>query len=470
MSVLDGQAVSAAVTNPAFLKPDVNDYTVSQLGMQRNNVASGSYVLDIQKYINNVAGTLGLNVSTNFSGESDTTGTAYGSTSSIVAVSGDTHKVAIGKLANAFAATIGIGGHAHTGSGADGAQIPLASSVTGILPIGNGGTGQVSFAAGVLKSSGTVISSGLVSLTGDTAGILSLAKGGTSANLTAANGAIPYSTASAFELLAPGSSGQVLTSGGGAAPTWQTPAAGNVLAVVAKTANYTLTTSDNIVTGNSSGGTFTLTLPTAVSNSRLYTLIKTDSSFTKITIATTSAQTIGGASTKILATQNEQYTFYSDGSNWLVMSHSYPSTYSTVTMTSTFTTNTTVTALMKRVGDTAYFQFRAAFAGAPNNPSPAAAILPTGLTIDTAKLTTTTTAAKFDLPGANGTIRIEASASFTKATIEYLTNSSVQIRIQAIAGVTFVGDSGVTNTSPATIASGDNIAINFSVPIVDWLE
>lgn len=61
---------------------------------------------------------------------------------------------------------------------------------------------------------------GAVSLTADVSGLLPLANGGTNANLTAANGAIPYSTASAIALLAPGSSGQVLLSGGPGAPTW----------------------------------------------------------------------------------------------------------------------------------------------------------------------------------------------------------------------------------------------------------
>jgi hypothetical protein len=52
--------------------------------------------------------------------------------------------------------------------------------------------------------------------------LLSLAKGGTNANLTAALGAIPYLTASAFALLAPGTTGQLLRSGGAGAPTWTT--------------------------------------------------------------------------------------------------------------------------------------------------------------------------------------------------------------------------------------------------------
>jgi hypothetical protein len=47
-----------------------------------------------------------------------------------------------------------------------------------------------------------------------------LAYGGTGSALTAAAGAIPYSTASGLGLSAPGTSGQVLVSGGTGAPTW----------------------------------------------------------------------------------------------------------------------------------------------------------------------------------------------------------------------------------------------------------
>lgn len=49
-----------------------------------------------------------------------------------------------------------------------------------------------------------------------------LAYGGTNASLTAANGGIVYSTASALALTAAGSAGQVLKSNGATAPTWQT--------------------------------------------------------------------------------------------------------------------------------------------------------------------------------------------------------------------------------------------------------
>lgn len=51
-------------------------------------------------------------------------------------------------------------------------------------------------------------------------GVLSLGKGGTSKSLTANNGAIPYSDADSLELLAPGTSGQILQSNGAGAPTF----------------------------------------------------------------------------------------------------------------------------------------------------------------------------------------------------------------------------------------------------------
>lgn len=67
------------------------------------------------------------------------------------------------------------------------------------------------------------------SLTMGWSGQLSLARGGTNANLTAVNGGAVYSTATAFGITAAGSVGQVLTSQGAAPPIWSgvsvTPAA-----------------------------------------------------------------------------------------------------------------------------------------------------------------------------------------------------------------------------------------------------
>jgi hypothetical protein len=53
-----------------------------------------------------------------------------------------------------------------------------------------------------------------------------LAHGGTNASLTASNGAVVYSTASALALTSVGNAGEVLTSNGSGAPTWQAASGG----------------------------------------------------------------------------------------------------------------------------------------------------------------------------------------------------------------------------------------------------
>jgi len=53
---------------------------------------------------------------------------------------------------------------------------------------------------------------------------VALNRGGTNANITAVNGGVIYSTASAMAVTSAGTTGQVLTSNGAAAPTWVAPA------------------------------------------------------------------------------------------------------------------------------------------------------------------------------------------------------------------------------------------------------
>ncbi len=86
-------------------------------------------------------------------------------------------------------------------------------------------------------------------------------------------------------------------------------------AYVEKTANYTLTSDDNIV--NCTANTFTLTLPTASGIAgRVYRLKNTGGG--TVTVATTGAETIDGAASVALGT-NSHYTLASTGSNWIVL-------------------------------------------------------------------------------------------------------------------------------------------------------
>lgn len=85
---------------------------------------------------------------------------------------------------------------------------------------------------------------------------------------------------------------------------------------VAKTAGYTPTVTDYTI--DCTTGTFSVTLPTAVGiTGRIYVIKNSGTGV--ITIATTSAQTIDGASTQTLSTQYSAYMVQSTGANWIII-------------------------------------------------------------------------------------------------------------------------------------------------------
>jgi hypothetical protein len=90
----------------------------------------------------------------------------------------------------------------------------------------------------------------------------------------------------------------------------------------ADTANTTLTADDlgTVRNGNPTGGTFTYTLPSAITatNGRGFTFRHVGTA-NSIIIATVSAQTIDGATSKTLSGQYESLTIVSDGANWHVV-------------------------------------------------------------------------------------------------------------------------------------------------------
>lgn len=203
-------------------------------------------------------------------------------------------------------------------------NVSLTTGVTGTLPISSGGTNATTANAGFNNLSPMTTGGDLI-------------YGGASGVATR---------------LANGSSGQVLTSGGGtAAPTWTTNTPGNYT-VTSQSTTYSVLTTDQIILVSASSA-WTATLPTAVGvTGKVYTFIKTDSNTNVITIGTTSSQTIDGVTTKTIATPHERWVLVSDGSNWQVSDHSYPGT--AVSYTPTFAgvgTPTTVAIYSKRAAD-----------------------------------------------------------------------------------------------------------------------
>jgi hypothetical protein len=92
-----------------------------------------------------------------------------------------------------------------------------------------------------------------------------------------------------------------------------------VLPLTAKTGNYTLTASDEVVTCN---GTLTITLPTAVGLTGKQFIIRNIAT-TVVTIARTSSQTVDGCSGTITLAGKGSLVVVSDGANWLVVSGEY---------------------------------------------------------------------------------------------------------------------------------------------------
>jgi hypothetical protein len=135
------------------------------------------------------------------------------------------------------------------------------------------------------------------------------------------------------------------------------------LAVVSKTANYTLLSTDDLVLANGSSGAFTLTLPAAAAANagKIYRLKRTDNTLANVVgIATSSGQTIDGQASLAysLNTQNEEYELASDGLNWQILAHktatpfaSYSLQISASNSPPTKGTATIDSATWRRVGD-----------------------------------------------------------------------------------------------------------------------
>ena len=129
VGVVDGTPVDAATTNSALLAKNGDDVTVGRLGLENTNPQSGYFVASIQRYLNNIAQTIGLAYTANYTAEADTTSKDYDSTSNAVD-NGDTTKLAITKLSDKFAATVLDGGHTHDGTDGNGGPIAV-STLTG---------------------------------------------------------------------------------------------------------------------------------------------------------------------------------------------------------------------------------------------------------------------------------------------------------------------------------------------------
>ena len=153
----------------------------------------------------------------------NTTGTAAGLSSTLVATSGGTGQssYAVGDLL-------------------------YASTTTALSKLADVATGNALISGGV----NTAPSWGKVGLTTHVSGTLPIANGGTNSTATPTNGGVTYGTGTAQAYSAAGTSGQVLTSAGAASPTWTTATNANTASAIVQ----------RDASGNFSAGTITASL------------------------------------------------------------------------------------------------------------------------------------------------------------------------------------------------------------------
>lgn len=224
---------------------------------------------------------------------------------------GDVTLSNVGAIPNAQGAV--LSGQALALQPADGSNPGLLTA--GTQSIGGNKTFTGTIAASNLSGTNT----GDVDLSTIT-GTLVETKGGTNQS-TYATGDILYASASnTLSKLAIGTNGQVLKISAGL-PGWGTDNSGggglSYTSITTKTANYTVTTSDQVILCDTSSGGFTLTLPTAVGNSGTRFVIKKIAAANSVIIDGNGSQTIDGVLTQTLTANYTSAVVYSDGANWL---------------------------------------------------------------------------------------------------------------------------------------------------------
>jgi hypothetical protein len=228
-----------------------------------------------------------------------------GGTVTSVAMSGGTTGLTFSGGPVTGAGTFTAGGTLITANGGTGfgsyavGDLLQASTTTALAKLVAVATGNVLLSGGV----GVVSAWGKVGLTTHVSGTLPVANGGTGATASTGTGNVVLATSPT--IATPVFSGRAVL--GGFSPAY-----------VAKSAAYTLTTSDFFVTGDTTAAGFSLTLPTAVAISGQCFRIKKIAAANNLTVATTSAQTIDGATTVVLDGNNDFIEVMSDGANWRV--------------------------------------------------------------------------------------------------------------------------------------------------------
>ena len=110
----------------------------------------------------------------------------------------------------------------------------------------------------------------------------------------------------------------------------------NIWPYAAKTTTYITLATDGFIRADATAGNFVITLITAVGNTGLIQVFKKiDATNNTVTLDANTTQTIDGALTYVLSTEDQSVTIISDGANWHVIASSSPAGYAAKTTTYT---------------------------------------------------------------------------------------------------------------------------------------
>jgi len=191
----------------------------------------------------------------------NTTGTAANVTGTVAIANGGSGTTTAQGAINAFAGAVTAGSYLR-GNGTNvvmatiqAADIPtLNQNTTGTAANITATTNATITTLSSLSLPGSQITGNISGNAANVTGIVAIANGGTNATATPTAGGITYGTGTAYAFSAAGTSGQVLTSNGTAAPTWTTVSgSGTVTSIIAGTGltGGTITTTGTIALATS---------------------------------------------------------------------------------------------------------------------------------------------------------------------------------------------------------------------------
>lgn len=233
--------------------------------------------------------------------------------------------------------------------------------------------------------------------------------------------------------------------------------------LASKTASYTLTFKDQIVTFDATAGSLIATLPPAADCAgKVFDIMRTDTVIANDVTVTPDdpGETIGGESTFILKTKDDRIRIRSNGLVWTMLSHSYYEGWISFTEGVTnWVANTTHTAKYRRKGKCIDAEWNLALSGAPDSATCVLG-MPTGFKMDTTAMLMST-AGKSLFPGQ--VVIFDAAPERYTGFAGINDEDSLTVYVDD-GDKTF---SAVTQANPITFATGDNVNARISdIPIV----